>query len=251
MIPLKDNIPTRRFPVVSVSLIVINVVAFAIDQLTGGHQRELVQTPYGEVILQHPEFVGGLTHSYSLVPAALTHNPSQAWFTIFTSMFLHSNLLHVGGNMLYLWIFGNNVEDSLGRGRFLLFYLACGVAAAAAQVFQNPNETIPMIGASGAVAGLMAAYLILFPGAQILSIVPIFFVGMITEVPAVLVIGLWIVVQFFNARFMGGGGLLHGGGVAYYAHVGGFLAGLVLILLLGGRTLAEQRDERRWDNYYR
>jgi membrane associated rhomboid family serine protease len=98
---------------------------------------------------------------------------------------------------------------------------------------------------------MMGAYIILFPRAQILSIVPIFFVGMITEVPALVVIGLWILVQFFNAQFMGGGGLLHGGGVAYYAHVGGFLAGLVLILLLGGRALAEQRDEHRWDNYYR
>jgi membrane associated rhomboid family serine protease len=249
MIPLHDNIPTRRFPVVSVMLIAVNVIAFLVDRLTGHTEMALVETPRG--LFQVPHFVGGLTGQYAMVPGDVTGNPAAAWLTIFTSMFLHANWLHIGGNMLYLWVFGNNVEDTLGRFRFLLFYLFCGFTAAMAQILSGPQSTVPTIGASGAVAGLMGAYLILFPNAEILSVVPIVFISALMEVPAILVIGFWALLQFVNASWLGGGGLLdRSGGVAYFAHIGGFVAGLTVILLLGGQRLVERRRYRRDDDGY-
>lgn len=250
MIPLKDNIPTRRFSVVVVTLIALNVLVFLVDRFTGRTVYIIQHTEIGDII-RGKEFIGGLTLQYSLVPAKFSSDPASAWITVFSSMFLHSNWLHIGGNMLSLWIFGNNVEDTLGRARFLAFYLICGVGAAMLQVYTNPTDTAPMVGASGAVAGLMGAYIILFPKAEILSIVPIFIVGMLMEVPAIIVIGVWILTQFANAWWLGGGELSHGGGVAYFAHIGGFVAGIVLILVLGGRALTYRRDDHRWDNYYR
>ncbi len=249
MIPLRDNIPTRRFPVVSVALIVINVVVFLMDQLTGSTEVVRAITPDGfPVAVRH--FQGGLSARYAMIPAEVTSSLSTAWLTVFTSMFLHANLLHVGGNMLYLWIFGNNVEDTLGRGRFILFYLTCGVAAAGAHILSDPQSTIPTVGASGAVAGVMGAYLVFFPGAEILSIVPLLVISTLMEVPAIVVIGLWALLQFVNANYLGGG-MTPGGGVAYMAHVGGFAAGVLITLMLGGRRLAYDRDERRLDDYYR
>ncbi len=174
-------------------------------------------------------------------------HPALEWRTVFTSMFLHGNWLHIGSNMLYLWIFGNNIEDTLGRFRFLLFYFACGAAAAAAQIFSDPHSTIPMVGASGAIAGVLGAYLILFPRARVLTLVPIFIIFTTVELPAYLIIGYWALIQFANAYFLGGGEMLHGG-VAYFAHVGGFTAGIVLILLMldhgGGRR--SRRSSRGW-----
>jgi membrane associated rhomboid family serine protease len=236
MIPLKDNIPTRRFPVLTVALIAVNVAVFLVDTLF--QQRYIVgyrMTPDGGTV-PAVEQVGMLAAHYSLIPANLTSDFANAWPTIFISMFLHSNWLHIGGNMLYLWIFGNNVEDALGRFRFLIFYLACGVVAAVAQVATDPHSTIPIVGASGAIAGVMGAYIVLFPEAQVLSIVPIFIIGMFMEVPAIIVIGFWALLNFVNAQWLGGGGM-RGGGVAYQAHVAGFLAGILFILLLGGRRL--------------
>jgi membrane associated rhomboid family serine protease len=158
------------------------------------------------------------------------------YLTIFTSMFLHGGLFHVGGNMLYLWIFGNNVEDTLGHGRFLLFYLLSGVAAAMAQTFMGPASPVPMIGASGAVSGVLGAYLLLFPHANVLTLIVFGFFIRLVRVPALIVLGFWVVVQFLNgflavgveaARGHGGGG-----GVAWFAHIGGFLAGVVLLLVM-------------------
>ncbi len=251
MIPLKDNIPTRQFPVLSVVLIVVNVAVFLLDQATGHSETVSAFTRDG-IPVQVNHFQGGLTAQYAMIPAEVTHNLSSAWVTIFTSMFLHANWLHIGGNMLYLWIFGNNVEDTLGKVRFLLFYLVSGVIAAAAHIISAPDSMIPTVGASGAIAGLMGGYLVMFPQARILSIVPLGFISTLTEVPAIILVGIWALLQFINASFLGGGGMLHGGGVAYVAHVGGFLAGVVIILLLGGRRLAEQRDSQDFDErYYR
>lgn len=230
MIPLKDYNPTRRFPVVTVLLIVLNTLVFLDDRLSGHYESFLVETARG--LVQTKQFVGGLSSHYALVPAALHGAPLLAWPTIFTSMFLHGNWLHIGSNMLFLWIFGNNVEDVLGRPRYLFFYFLCGLVAALAQVASAPVSTIPMVGASGAVAGVMGAYLLLFPRARILTLVPIFFFFTFLEVPAFLIIGWWALIQFLNASWLGGGELLRGG-VAYFAHVGGFATGILFVLLTG------------------
>ena len=145
-------------------------------------------------------------------------------------MFLHGNWLHIAFNMLYLWIFGNTIEATLGRAHFLLFYFTCGIAAALAQVLSDPTSTVPMIGASGAIAGILGAYLILFPRARILTLIPIFIIFFTVEIPALLIIGYWALIQVVNAYWLGGGEL-GGGGIAYFAHVGGFSTGVLLILL--------------------
>jgi membrane associated rhomboid family serine protease len=165
------------------------------------------------------------------------------WLTIFTSMFLHGGLFHVGGNMLYLWIFGNNVEDAMGRLRYLLFYLVCGVAAAVAQYLSSPHSPVPMIGASGAVSGTLGAYLLLYPHARVWTLVIFGFFWRLVPVPAVIVLGFWIVVQVLNGLItFGGGGAGAGGGVAFLAHVGGFVAGMALVLPFRRRVqLASRR----------
>ncbi|ANA40937.1 rhomboid family intramembrane serine protease [Geobacter anodireducens] len=229
MIPLKDYNPTRRLPVVSVALIILNCAAFLFDRYAGHYEPLLVETARG--LVRTRQFVGGLSADYSLVPAELTSHPLLAWPTIITSMFLHGNWLHIGSNMLYLWIFGNNVEDVLGRFRFVVFYLGCGTVAALAQVASAPGSGMPMVGASGAVAGVMGAYLLLFPHARILTLVPIIFFFTFIEVPAFIIIGWWVLIQFLNANWLGGGELR--GGVAYFAHIGGFVAGIVGLWLSG------------------
>lgn len=203
MIPLKDYNPTRRLPVVSVALIILNCAAFLSDRYTGHYEPLIVETARG--LVRTRQFVGGLSADYSLVPAVLTSHPLLALPTIITSMFLHGNWLHIGSNMLYLWIFGNNVEDVLGRFRFVVFYLGCGAVAALAQVASAPGSDIPMVGASGAVAGVMGAYLLLFPHARILTLVPIIFFFTFIEVPAFIIIGWWVLIQFLNANWLGGG----------------------------------------------
>lgn len=232
MIPLKDYNPTRHFAWVTLALIIVNVAIFVEDRLTGHYVQLLVPTNGGTALVS--QFMGGLSRRYALVPAALLGNPLRMWPTVFTSMFLHGNWLHIGSNMLYLWIFGNNIEDRLGPARFILFYFLCGATAAAAQVASAPLSTIPMVGASGAVAGVMGAYLILYPRARILTLVPIFIFLTTFELPAFIIIGYWALIQFLNASFLGGGGMLRGGGIAYFAHVGGFVAGILLLFLLGG-----------------
>jgi len=229
MIPLKDYNPTRRFAVVNLALLAINVLVFIRDRMTGHYEQVMVQTGHGEMAVK--QFVGGLSERLALVPADLIAHPFVEWPTIFTSMFLHGNWLHIGSNMLYLWIFGNNIEDTLGRGRFILFYFACGAAAVIAQVLSDPSSPVPMVGASGAVAGILGAYLILYPRARILTLVPVFIIFFTIEVPAFFIIGYWALIQIANAYLMGGGEMLHQGGVAYFAHLGGFGTGVALILL--------------------
>ncbi len=238
MIPLKDYNPTRRFPLVSVVFIVLNVLVFFYDRLSGHYEPLLIETARG--VIRTRQFVGGLSSDFALVPVSLISHPLLAWPTIFTSMFLHGNWLHIGSNMLYLWIFGNNVEDVLGRMRFIIFYFTCGLVAAFAQVASAPGSDIPMVGASGAVAGVMGAYLLLFPHARILTLVPIIFFFTFIEVPAFLIIGYWVFIQFLNANWLGGGEFLRGG-VAYFAHIGGFLAGVAFVWLLGAKRRGGSR----------
>lgn len=237
MIPIKDYNPTRNFPLVTVILIVLNVLAFIQDRLTGHYEPMLVETARGMTQVEH--FVGGLTARFALVPARLASDPTGSWVSVFTSMFLHGNWLHIGSNMLFLWIFGNNIEDAMGKARFIVFYLCCGLAAAAAQFASAPASTVPMIGASGAVAGVMGAYLILYPHARILTLLPIFFFFTFIEVPAYIIIGYWALLQFISANWLDAGTAR--GGIAYFAHIGGFVAGVALLFLFGGRGLREQR----------
>jgi membrane associated rhomboid family serine protease len=217
MIPLHDNNPVRITPVVTVGLILVNVVFFFYE-LSLGSAIEGFLRVYGAI---PAHLVGGGRFT------AGPHLP--AGVTVLTSMFLHGGFFHLGGNMLYLWIFGNNIEDVLGHVRFIFFYLICGYAAAYAHALTDSSSMMPMIGASGAISGVLGAYLMLFPHARVLTLVPIFFFVQMIWVPAVFVLGLWFVVQFLNGVFALG---QTAGGVAWFAHIGGFLAGIVLIFLL-------------------
>jgi len=232
-----DNTERRTTPVVNYTLIAINVLVYLYQ-------------------IGHPEF----TYGYSVVPAEITqghditgyvpiggsglrlyHSPSPIYLTILSAMFMHGSLLHLGGNMLYLWIFGDNVEDRMGHLKYLIFYLLCGILASLTHVFFGPNSMIPSLGASGAIAGVLGAYLVLFPrqGVRVIQF------GMITEVPALIVIGLWGLLQFIS----GFGSLgREGGGVAYMAHVGGFVAGVLLVFLF--RNPPEPRRVRRDPDYW-
>jgi membrane associated rhomboid family serine protease len=221
LIPLKDDNPTRITPFVTVVLILINVAVFV-----------------WEMTLP-PEALKSVVRTMGVTPYSLTHLPSDAHgllnggLSLFTAMFLHGSIPHAAFNMLYLWIFGNNIEDRLGHFRFVLFYLLCGTAAALAQSLANTHSEVPMIGASGAIAGVLGAYLVLFPRAHVLVLVPLGFFTQLMRLPALWVLGFWFVLQLFQGGLMARG---EEGGVAYLAHIGGFVAGLVLIFALGGRS---------------
>jgi membrane associated rhomboid family serine protease len=223
VIPLKDDIPTRRFPIVTVALIAINVIVyFAVEQgLWGlgnlGNQRV---SEYGAIPFE-------ITNPGDNAPG--TPDVAPFWLTIFTSMFLHGSLLHLGGNMLFLWIFGNNIEDAMGRLTFIAFYLLGGVAALGLQVAMDPNSPVVTIGASGAIAGVLGAYARLYPRARVVTVVFIVIFFTIITLPALLVLGLWFLLQLLPAFSEPAGST--GGGVAYFAHIGGFLFGVLAIKL--------------------
>jgi rhomboid family protein len=226
LFPLKDDLPTRTTPVITVGLIVLNALAFV-------YQVLLQVGELGEGAGAAQAFV----MEFGLIPCRVTGAcavasdlPSPA-LTVFSSMFLHGGFFHIAGNMLYLWIFGNNVEDTLGHGRFTAFYLASGIGAAAAQILAGPDSQVPMIGASGAISGVLGAYVVLFPHASVLTLVIFGFFWRVVRIPAVLVLGFWMVVQILN----GLGSFGAGGGVAWFAHIGGFVAGMGLLLLLRPR----------------
>jgi membrane associated rhomboid family serine protease len=233
MIPLKDDVPSRSTPIVTMILIAINIAVY-VYQLSLGLGVDSGGRAASEAFIME----------FGATPCRLTGTCDRGDFpspyvTVFTSMFMHGGIFHVGGNMLYLWIFGDNVEDTLGHARFLLFYLAAGVAAAVAQTVASPTSLVPMVGASGAVSGVLGAYLLLFPYATILTLVTVGFFFRTFHFPAVIVLGFWIVLQLINgwitvsASAMGRG---ETGGVAWFAHIGGFLAGMVLLLLFRPRT---------------
>jgi len=211
MIPLRDDRPTRTFAFVTVALILLNTIVFV-----------------HELSLRNPDRVEAFFATFSLTPAHLTQSPSpDSYLTVFTSMFLHGGWMHIIGNMLYLWIFGRNVEDCIGHSKFIIFYLLCGVAAAVAQVLIAPNSTVPMIGASGAISGVLGAYLLLFPRARVLVLFPIWIFWRVFYVPALLLLVFW-----FGMQLLSGLAVLSmdvNGGVAFWAHVGGFVAGMLLI----------------------
>lgn len=212
MIPLKVHNPARTAPIVTVGLMVLNVAAFAYEiGLSPENQAALVR----EMGAIPAEFTTGADFG-SRVPVGAT---------LVSSMFLHASLLHLLGNMLYLWVFGNNVEDATGHLGFLAFYLACGLAAAGSQIAATPFSDIPMIGASGAIAGVLGAYALLYPGSRVLTLVPIFIFLRLMYLPAAVVLGLWFLYQILLSRAEGP----DEGGIAFFAHIGGFLAGMLLI----------------------
>jgi rhomboid family protein len=227
MIPLYDRNPTRRFPIVTVGLIVACFAVFGLElwiSMDGGDRAlEAFFSRWGAV----PAKITGALGSGDYL--------SEATLGIFTSMFLHGGWLHVIGNMLYLWIFGNNVEDRLGRVGFLLFYLVGGVAAALAQVAIDPTSSNPLVGASGAIAAALGAYLVLFPGARILSLVFLGFFYQLLEVPALIILGFWFVLQLISGVAALGPTTAQEGGVAFFAHIGGFAVGVVVGLVLRAR----------------
>jgi len=220
MIPLRDVIPSRTTPFVTIILIAANVLVFLFELSLGDGVEPFIRV-------------------WGLVPADFSV------VTLFTSMFLHGGILHVAGNMLYLWIFGDNVEDRLGHGRFLAFYLACGLAAAIAQAYISPDSTVPMVGASGAIAGVMGAYFVLYPHSRIVTLVPLFIFIQIIEVPAIFFLGIWFLMQFLSgigsiAQTADGAG----GGIAFWAHTAGFVAGLLGVVVLK----RPERERVEWWN---
>ena len=214
MIPLRDVNPTQRLPLVTLLLIAANGLVFLYELMMQG-QGQL------QLFLQQ----------WALTPARLLGDFSAGSITLLTAMFLHGGWMHLIGNMLYLWIFGDNIEDQLGPLRFLAFYLLCGLGAAAAQIAVDPTSSVPMLGASGAIAGVLGGYLILFPRARVLTLVPLILFYRLIEVPAVLVLGFWFVLQLLNGAAALATVQMQTGGEAFYAHIGGFVAGLVLIKL--------------------
>ena len=240
MFPLKDNIPTERFPVVTVALIVINVLMLFFFQeaelsFSGAEVNDAKSVDYGAIPYEITN--PGEQCEVPGAPAETCHTDSDlpsTWLTLLTSIFMHDGLLHLGGNMLFLWIFGNNIEDAMGRVVFVLFYLGGGLAATLAQTLIDTSSTIPSIGASGAVAAVLGGYALLYPRARVVTLVIIIVFVTLIELPALLVLGLWFLLQLFYASAeltqpVGGGG------VAYFAHLGGFVFGLVMVKLLARR----------------
>ena len=215
MFPLYDDNPTEINPVITIGLIIICILVF------------LWQTSLGQDLGQ------AIVYSLGMIPAVLFNDTElsselymvPAEITVLTSMFMHGGFMHLGGNMLYLWIFGNNIEDSMGHFRFIIFYLLCGTAAALAQAVVDPGSEIPMIGASGAVSGVLGAYLLLYPHAKVLVVVPIIIIIKTFRIPAMFVLGLWFAMQLISSANTVSGE----GGTAWWAHIGGFVAGMVLI----------------------
>jgi membrane associated rhomboid family serine protease len=216
MIPLRDVIPSRTTPYITITIIVLNAVAWLFELSL---PRELLP-----VFLQVYGVVPGRFHA----------------LTLLTSMFLHGSWMHVIGNMWYLWIFGDNVEDRVGHGRFIIFYLMCGIAAALGQMAIDPTSTLPTIGASGAIAGVMGAYFVLYPQSRVLTLVTIIFFWEIVELPAIVLLGFWFLMQLFSAGAIAVTASTSGGGVAFMAHVAGFITGLVGVLIFRKREPADQ-----------
>lgn len=227
MIPLRDNIPSRSFPLVNWILIISNLVVFLL-MLTLGSRYESLVTSLG------------------VVPARFLNRLGMGQIlTLFTAMFIHGGWVHILSNMLALYIFGDNVEDRLGSLRYLAFYLVCGAAAGVAHVMFNPSSPVPAIGASGAISGVMAAYILLYPYASVITLIPLFFIPWFVQIPALIYIGLWFVSQLFNGVLSTVAGAEAFGGVAWWAHVGGFVTGILLlpVFLVAKRKRAYYRDE--------
>ena len=208
MIPIRDEIKTRKVPIVNTLLIAANVIIFILQWLNGGQSDSL-------------------TFQYALIPANFLASPGILSFrNIFTSMFMHAGIVHLAGNMLYLWIFGDNVEDRFGHLGYLIFYLAGGVIGSLAHVFSNPASTLPTVGASGAIAAVLGAYLVLYPSSRILTFIPLGYFLQLRPLPAAIVLVMWFILQLFNGVLSFG--QVDVGGTAFWAHIGGFITGVLI-----------------------
>jgi membrane associated rhomboid family serine protease len=260
VIPLKDDIPTRRFPVLTVAIIVACTLVYFGFEAGGwqlGQKGDERVLEYGAIPyeLTHPGSDCGLTQADEVACEGQTgvegQAPEQApwWVTVFSSMFMHGSLLHLAGNMLFLWIFGNNVEDSMGRPRFVVFYLLGGIAALAGQTLIDPSATVPTVGASGAIAAVLGGYAVLYPRARVLTVVFIIIFFTVVQLPALLVLGLWFLMQVAYGASQVAEPLAGTGGVAYFAHIGGFAFGLALIKLFADRANTDYDAARRLPVY--
>jgi membrane associated rhomboid family serine protease len=235
LLPIKDDIPTRRTPIVTIALIAINVIVYFVFEQG---LWSLGETGNERVV------------EYGAIPAEITDPGLEVgageqppfWVTILTSMFMHGSLLHLGGNMLFLWIFGNNIEDSMGRLTFILFYVLGGLAALGLHVLSDSNSVVPTVGASGAIAGVLGAYARLYPRARVVTLVFIIIIFTIVTLPALLVLGVWFVLQLLPA-FSDPAGT--GGGVAYFAHIGGFVFGVAAIKLFANNVHEDYEQAHR------
>lgn len=257
MIPLKDYRPSGSIPYVTIALIVINALVFLYQVTLSSNPSEVISfaewglhgcdtagMPFTPRLISPRDL---FVFRYGIVPCEVTTftdlSPLISFpiiLTLITSMFMHGGLLHLGGNMLYLWIFGDNVEDAMGHLRFLFFYLLCGVVAALAQIMINTHSPIPIIGASGAIAGVLGAYLMLYPYSRILTVAILFFFIRLIYLPAIVILGLWFLLQLFLSMGRAQGG------VAYLAHIGGFVAGALLIYIFKKRYVQVQLFRRRY-----
>jgi len=210
LIPYKDDNPTRTIPFITILIIAMNIFAFILQFMSDGDSKSIVYA------------YGAIPHN---IISLESNQPIHPVFTIFTAMFMHGGVFHIAGNMLYLWIFGNNIEDRLGHLRYAFFYLFCGVVAAFSHALTNIHSDIPMIGASGAVSGILGAYILLFPMARVHTIIFLGFFVQVVKIPALIVIGFWAIIQVVNGLVS----QVSQGGVAWFAHVGGFVAGLFTI----------------------
>jgi membrane associated rhomboid family serine protease len=241
MFPLKDNIPAKNFPTVNIGLIVINVVFF------------IYQVSYGQHVDQLIMALGFIPARFMVQQAENFLDPTR-FLPVFSSMFLHGNLFHLISNMWMLWIFGDNVEDCMGHGRYLVFFLLCGIASVAAQTISSPGSMIPMIGASGAISGVLGAYFLTYPQARVLTLVPIVFFIYLIELPAYFFLGFWFVMQFIQGSLHSLNSTTTGtGGIAFWAHVGGFVAGVLLLGLFRQKDWQKPvfRSEKRIRRYRR
>ncbi len=226
MIPIRDEIKTHRTPIVNYALVVINVLVFLWMFLNSANLEQIY-------------------YEYALIPANIFNGIDVGDITdLFTSMFMHGGWMHLIGNMLYLWIFGDNIEDRLGHIGYLIFYLAGGLAAAFLQIIISPSSQIPMVGASGAIAAVLGAYLVMYPNSRVYTFIPIGFYARVRLMPAVVVLGLWFVLQLISG--VGSLGALDQGGTAYFAHIGGFIFGLVVGWLFKRRGLEPQPAPPSW-----
>jgi len=213
MIPIRDAIRSKNFPIANILIIILNVLAFLWQLAQGPHLKEALFL-YGIVPIR-----------YSDPEISMQFSTFQQWFPFLASMFLHGGFLHILGNMWFLYIFGDNIEDRLGHLRYFFFYIFCGVAAGLVHLLTNWNSKIPTIGASGAISGVMGAYLLLYPHSRILTLIPIFFFFQFVEIPAFIFLGYWLLLQLFSASLTP----RHVGGIAWWAHIGGFIVGLIFI----------------------
>jgi membrane associated rhomboid family serine protease len=246
VIPLYDDNPRDSFPIVTFGLIVVNILVFLWQQTLGIDMYLYTMIPSwltahvpGRIPVEYTNGMDVYQGWKQLVPVV-----HPAGLTILTSMFMHGGFMHIAGNMLYLWIFGDNIESALGHVKYLLFYLAVGVLAAVVYILTGPGSQVPTLGASGAIAGVMGGYILLFPHANVKCLVPWGFFTTLMDVPAWIVLGIWILYQLVLSHYSAAGQ----GGVAYGAHIGGFLAGTVLIFVFGGRRQDTRRrfDYRKW-----